>query len=418
MFHVEPDRRYQRTQTRQREIALAGGLQGIADTLRFMNQAVDQYKTHPQIRELALSLTRGLAQKDYAGETKRLFDYVQKRIRYVRDINGVETLQTPPKTLEYGAGDCDDKAMLLATLLQSLGHDTRFKAMGMRPGSLSHVSVETKLGDRWVNLETTEPVALGWAPPYIAEQMYGDQLDGLDGFFSKAWSSIKGVGRKLDKIAIKMDPLHKVGNKVIGNKYVQMAAALVGTVFPPALPITIAINVAGTAQQVRAADSANRKMAYAIANQNRANDPMAQQAMAQRYVHDASTGLIREATATDVGVQQYILDPKTSQLMPAQATAISATVPGLAIGDGASYPLPYAASGYPAVNTAGAGIPQVQFVSPSGGLTTVAPIASTSATSAVLKNMPWLAIGGVAIVGLVLLAKTTHSQGASHARKR
>lgn len=416
MFHVEPDRRYRRTATRQNELALAGGTQGIADTLRYMNQAVDQYKTHPKIRELALQLTRGLQQKDYTGEARKIFDYVQKRVRYVRDINGVETLQTPLKTLEYGAGDCDDKAMLLSTLLQSLGHNSRFVAVGTRPGVLSHVAVEDNINGNWVNLETTEPVGFGWAPPYIAEHMYGDQLDGLDGFLSKIWGGVKSVARKVDKIVVNL-PGNKQA-KALGDKIiVSKAGQAIGTVlsFIPATSyIGIAIKVAGAVKNVNASESAGRKIQNTINAQKSGNIAAAQQAAQTRYVYDQSTQLVREATATDVGQQQYVLNPTSGQLEPASAAQISATTPGSTVNFGTAYPLPYAAGGYQTATQ----LPQVQFQAPGGGLTTVAPIGSTSTPTAILKAMPWLAIGGIVLVGVVLLKKSNNYGGAKNVHGR
>jgi transglutaminase-like putative cysteine protease len=117
---------------------------------------VQQYKTSGTVRETALSLIAGVAQKDWAGEVREIFEWVRDHIRYTRDINGVETLQTPEATMELGAGDCDDKSTLLAALLESIGHPTRIVAAGYhRPGSYSHVYVETRLGSGWVPLDAT-----------------------------------------------------------------------------------------------------------------------------------------------------------------------------------------------------------------------------------------------------------------------
>lgn len=123
------------------------------------------------IREKALELTRFLRQKDWVGQIKTLHSFVQNNIRYTRDIHGVETLHTAQKILEQGQGDCDDKSILLAALLGSIGHPTRFRAVGFHPGKLSHVFVETKIGNKWQPLETTEPVSIGWKPRKVAENM-------------------------------------------------------------------------------------------------------------------------------------------------------------------------------------------------------------------------------------------------------
>lgn len=150
---------------------IPSGKAGISQTLDVMRDLVRAGKKSLTVRQLALSLVKGLPQKDYAGEVKRLFYFVRDHIRYVRDIVGVETVHTPDEVLANGQGDCDDKSILLAALLESIGHPTRFVAVGFKPGQLSHVLVETKIGNRWVSLETTEPVAPGWQPKKVVERM-------------------------------------------------------------------------------------------------------------------------------------------------------------------------------------------------------------------------------------------------------
>lgn len=144
---------------------LPAGEPGTSATLKLMRRLVIQYKHAPQIRELALDLISQLRPKDWGGEIKAVFEFVRDQIRYSRDIRGMETLQIPPVTLDLSAGDCDDKSTLLAALLESIGHPTRFVAVGYTaPGAYSHVYVETKLGPRWVALDPTMPVAVGWSP--------------------------------------------------------------------------------------------------------------------------------------------------------------------------------------------------------------------------------------------------------------
>jgi len=135
---------------------LPPGENGTAATLRLMSRYVRGFKTSGQVRETALALIAGVRQKDYAGEAEAVFDWVRDHIRYVRDINGVETLQTPLATMELGAGDCDDKSVLLAVLLESIGHPTRFVAAGYQgPRRYSHVYVESRIGSRWIPMDAT-----------------------------------------------------------------------------------------------------------------------------------------------------------------------------------------------------------------------------------------------------------------------
>ena len=116
---------------------LPSGAKGTRATLRLMQRlvrvAMRDTKQFPILRRVLVQVTRRLPQKDKRGELAALFDFVQHRIRYINDPRGIETLQTPLETLQLGAGDCDDKAMLLATLAELGGYATRFVAIGRDP---------------------------------------------------------------------------------------------------------------------------------------------------------------------------------------------------------------------------------------------------------------------------------------------
>jgi transglutaminase-like putative cysteine protease len=143
---------------------LPSGEAGVRETLSLMRFLVRRSKSDPAIRAQALAIVGALPQRDYAGEVRALHAWVRDCIRYVRDIRGIETLHTPRWLLKERAGDCDDKSLLLASLLESIGTPTRFAAMGLSPGALEHVLLEARVGRRWVPLETTEPVRAGWFP--------------------------------------------------------------------------------------------------------------------------------------------------------------------------------------------------------------------------------------------------------------
>src|SRR5574340_1000732 len=151
-------------------MGIPSGEDGTRATLKLMSGLVKAGKTALPIRQLALSLVHRNGQKDWYGEVRDLHQFVRDHIRYVKDIRGVETLQTPEKTLEIGQGDCDDKSTLVAALLESIGHPTRFVAVGFN-GQFAHVLVETKIGNKWVAVETTEPVELGWFPKNVTLTM-------------------------------------------------------------------------------------------------------------------------------------------------------------------------------------------------------------------------------------------------------
>lgn len=150
---------------------LPPGRDGVRATLEEMRNLVRAYKKDLKVRETAAGLVSDLQQKNFLGEVKVLHRFVRDNIRYLRDIHGVETLQSPVKTIEYGYGDCDDKSTLLAALLESTGHPSRFVAVGKAPNKFNHVYVETLVGRKWFPLETTEPVPPGWEPPGMRSRM-------------------------------------------------------------------------------------------------------------------------------------------------------------------------------------------------------------------------------------------------------
>jgi transglutaminase-like putative cysteine protease len=147
---------------------IATGPAGIRDTLRRMARIVRTYRRDATIRQLAVEIRQNarVPGKDFRGEARALWQFVRSYITYVRDVREVETLQTPPLVLKNRAGDCDDQAMLLASLLEALGHPTKFVALGFdAPDHYTHVLTETRIGNRWVPLETTVDKPFGWSPP-------------------------------------------------------------------------------------------------------------------------------------------------------------------------------------------------------------------------------------------------------------
>lgn len=151
--------------------SIPDGAAGTSATLKLMRSLVREYKTSLPIRTLAVQIVQQFPQKDYRSEVVALQQWVRDKIRYVKDVTNVETLQTPEVTLKMRAGDCDDKSTLLASMLEATGHATRFVAIGFQPGEYEHVYVESRIGSMWIPLETTEPVEIGWQPKNIMARM-------------------------------------------------------------------------------------------------------------------------------------------------------------------------------------------------------------------------------------------------------
>lgn len=161
-----------------RSYVLAGlpvGIPGTRYTLEMMRRFVLAYRADPRIIELARSIIATIPGKQYAREAEALRAWVAENIRYTQDPVDVESLQSPLVTLDVRQGDCDDQATLLAALLNAAGHEARFMAASFEPDNFSHVIVETKIGERWLPAETTEPVTLGqypWQPGELLAPLY------------------------------------------------------------------------------------------------------------------------------------------------------------------------------------------------------------------------------------------------------
>ncbi len=143
------------------------GPQGTRVTLRLMAGAIRRGRTVDAVRRLALGVVASVPSKNYGAELARIRSWVREHVRYTRDVRDVETLQTPEATLRIRQGDCDDHAILLGSLLESIGFRTRLVAIGRQQGQFGHVYLEAQVPRvGWISAETTEAVPLGWTPPW------------------------------------------------------------------------------------------------------------------------------------------------------------------------------------------------------------------------------------------------------------
>jgi transglutaminase-like putative cysteine protease len=158
--------------------ALPSGRAGTAETLKVMKRLAREGAKDPGVIQVASQLVAGLPQYDRVGEISALHAFVRDSIRYTNDPIDVELVRTPRAILEMEVGDCDDKSVLLSSLLRCIGRHSRFVAIQMQGlGGYSHVYVETPLGSlpngraRWVALETIKPVGVGWCPDNVTRRM-------------------------------------------------------------------------------------------------------------------------------------------------------------------------------------------------------------------------------------------------------
>jgi hypothetical protein len=138
---------------------LEGTINNIKDEIRLLKEIVQTAKKNPFFRQLAVQIVNHFPcqHKNWDCYVYAIAKFVRDNIKYIKDITGYETIQTPDNTLKIGGGDCDDHAVLNATLLEAIGMKSAFKVVG-RNGSYKHIYVvaTTPDGKKWV-VDTTEP---------------------------------------------------------------------------------------------------------------------------------------------------------------------------------------------------------------------------------------------------------------------
>jgi hypothetical protein len=128
------------------------------------------------VRQKAIDilLEKAVRPKDYLGEIKALFEWVQRHIRYTKDTYHVEVLHSARRMLELRAGDCDDMTILLGAMLESIGHPVRLIIIGpnpLRQDLFTHIYLEVFHRGRWIALDATMSYPMGWAPRTLVKRV-------------------------------------------------------------------------------------------------------------------------------------------------------------------------------------------------------------------------------------------------------
>jgi hypothetical protein len=195
------------------KVQLYGNLHGNAGTQRTVNvmrRLVREGRTDPTIVFLARQIARKFDRRDYRGQARGIHLYVRDHIHYAKDPRGTEAVASPIWTLYHKAGDCDDQAILVASLAEAIGFETRFKAIKVDPrfpGEFSHVYAQIRMpgSGAWVTSDTIVPGKdLGWE----AEDMFGSRTwEGLG-----MYSTLYGLGDEPAQAASQQSFWGNIGN--------------------------------------------------------------------------------------------------------------------------------------------------------------------------------------------------------------
>jgi hypothetical protein len=152
------------------------GYLGTQKTLEHIKALIRNGAKDFYVRQKAIDilLEKGIKAKDYLGEIKALFEWVQNNVRYTKDPFRVEVLHTARRMLELRAGDCDDMTILLGAMLEAIGHPVRLIVTGpdpLRPKLFSHIYLEAYHKGQWIALDATMPYPMGWEPQTFVKQV-------------------------------------------------------------------------------------------------------------------------------------------------------------------------------------------------------------------------------------------------------
>ena len=152
------------------------GYPGTLKTARHIANLIKLGAKDFQVRQTAIDILvqRGVKPKDYVGEIRALFEWVQQNVRYTKDTVRVEVLHSAPRMLQLRAGDCDDFSILLGAMLEAIGHPVRLVLTGpdpLRQDLFSHIYLEAFCNGRWLALDATMHHPMGWAPRAIVKKV-------------------------------------------------------------------------------------------------------------------------------------------------------------------------------------------------------------------------------------------------------
>ncbi|WMW24494.1 transglutaminase family protein [Methanolobus sediminis] len=108
-----------------------------------VNEKIDPYDV--QVRTMAAA-----SAKKYPGQYNiyqlcYLFDDTKENIQYVSDPRGKDLWSTPGETITVGAGDCDDYAILLASLIEAIGGTSRVYLTDTHAFTAAYIGNDTEI---------------------------------------------------------------------------------------------------------------------------------------------------------------------------------------------------------------------------------------------------------------------------------
>lgn len=148
----------------------------------FLRKMADNHGKNPAIRERAMEIIRDACEsRNKECQALEIGKWVQKNIYYVHE--GFETFQTPIRTLETLAGDCDDFSTLICALLTSVG--------------IKNAMCIIKIGGHWAHIF---PVALIPTSSGLHRMTLDATMKEPIADLVNPIAKVKASGRKVDQV--------------------------------------------------------------------------------------------------------------------------------------------------------------------------------------------------------------------------
>lgn len=146
----------------------------IEDRVDLIFAEIEQGKADPVIRRILGVILKDVPEKDYMGELQAIFDWVKSNVRYTHDPHKLELFQKPTRAIELKLGDCDDQAIVIGSMIQSIGYPLRLRIIGVSSKQPEHIYCMAGLPptendediQAWVAMDATVPNPMGWEYPH------------------------------------------------------------------------------------------------------------------------------------------------------------------------------------------------------------------------------------------------------------
>ena len=153
-------------------------------TVSAIIQLIKSSKHELLVRQKTEQILSGIPERNWKAEINQIYGYVKTNIRYMQDIDNVETVKTPRKMIEeiinrgQSFGDCDDHTLLLGALLVNAGYQIQISIIVSTWNTTNdynhiYLLVNIPMTSQWLALDATaksEPI--GFEPAYRIRRLF------------------------------------------------------------------------------------------------------------------------------------------------------------------------------------------------------------------------------------------------------